>query len=407
MTEARSGFVAVTSQDMQIPAFEEWLQEKLGLEKSDLNYQINSISNDFFIIEVKDLGSANQLVRIVNGASVSDTASPFLAAVINIDKFNDIFITVSQSIKAKTKETLLDLSEYQNVINAPLDNPGIGSSILLVAAVTCGVRAEIKQISFVKSGITKGMFLTSGIKTYFPKLKKIALNGNIVVNNKQFMDNIAKSKIKIITKDEDLDPFFKVPEVLDKNSYVIVFQKRPINPVNPNLVKLGNPQKNGRLHAPDIYQYEPCGFDITLPLNKFIVDFLKASWSDITSIKSFYHPLNSVFSILVRGCAPDSHLQKYTKYSRDVTRTTGNFISGASDIVQAQTEVFVKGFYAYPTHMEASDLNDNLSAIVIHGAFQDIDGYTIEFDRSLAISSSTGKLMILNDQIYFHEPAVS
>ncbi|EAX90306.1 hypothetical protein TVAG_446060 [Trichomonas vaginalis G3] len=405
MGERPTAFIAVANvKQEQQNSFEEWLTAKLGDAKVDVEYQISQSFNDFILIEAKDLHSANQLVRVINGASMEDLSEPFLAAVINFEKNNDIYTTITQLIKSKVKDDLLDLSGIQSLISTPLDLPGIGSSILLYAASNCSNRTEISQISFIKSGITKGFFLQNVLKTYFPKLKKLALNGNPCINNQQFLANMKRSKIQIITKDEDLNEFFQDVEMKNSKALVISCRIVPMHPINPNLVKLGNPRAQGRIEPPTIYDFDTCGIDVSKPINKFMVEFMKNSWKDLPSLKSYYHPISSVFSVLVKGCAPDSPMKRLLKYSRDVSINTGNFITGPSDIVSAQIEIFVKGFYAYPTRIETYDLEDFLHTFVLHGVYQDVYGNTFMFDRSFVISSITGSNFILNDEIYFHEP---
>ena len=376
---------------------------------------------NFTIIEFNQTKDANQAVQTLCNKK-SKEKLPILCGLVDKDKMEDIFNFLGPTLNDRITERVVDLGDLKPVINEKIDGFGVGSFVSLLAACFChenDSRKRIKRMSMNNDEIQRGQFMYT-LKLLFPNLKKISILGkNPIAKNTKFIQSMKDSGLQLLTKAEEIDFELPIPATEKEIEYAPnLYSGRFIKVIDPTLLRLGHPEQQGRVGSIDISRFTPCDIDPDeFPTNQFIINFLDTSWNKIEALEHFYAE-KAKFSITAKDGGPGSPLERYEKYSRNLLLSGGNCIIGSNLIVDAQKELFVNGFYAYPTLIESSRIDDDLYIVIIHGVFQDpytmkqdepYHRYKIEkkvvlmFDRTLVLNDSMAKdYVISNDHIYIH-----
>lgn len=417
----RSAFVALYAKGSEPEKILEEIMEMIAEANKDITPKddFDVFKDNYLILEFKNNGEASQFVNTTCGKELK-SGLPILNAIVNTDKMEEIYNALVPDFSSRyINESVFDLGNVPKIIGEKLENFGVGSFIILLAACFCAeneARKKITKMSFINDGINKP-FIFYSLKKYFPKVRKVAVIGNGIASDQSFVDNMKKnSKIKILTKQEEVK--FLPEEVVEENQKEVIitsFYTRP----DPRLVTLGDPVSKGRCYIKELEEYEPVGIDPDeFPTNQFIIDFLGKSWNKLGEIGTCYSQ-DAVFSMTAQDGGPGSSLERFEKFSRNMIKNSSNFVIGPSDIVSAQKEIFIQGFYACPTEIQNAMIDDDMYAVVIHGAFQNAFYKKVEtpefpddiilvkeallFDRTLAITEySHGRFYITNDHVYIH-----
>ena len=310
---------------------------------------------------------------------------------------------IDDNFEAMTsKKNVLNLSNLQSIGIRYLHNSVNSHFILFLAAVKCRLRnKKITKIIF-KNNNVRNLNAFYNIHNYFHSVKTLIFSTDAEIND-DLKNQLAQEKIQII-QDDNEDEF----DTNDKRNGTgmgknHIIKRAPLIFSSSYSFLTGDPKYSPAPHF-DLTMYEPIQLNPDAFIaNRFIIEFFQSAWNNISLLSKFYTDC-SVFSITSNYHGPNSPLEYYDKYSRNLlVKGDNNLVLGIEQIISAQLQLFGEHFYACPTSFHAQVLVPQYIAAVSHGVFQ-INDSLFSFDRTMNIVFDHDHIAIINDHMFIRNP---
>ena len=358
---------------------------------------------DLAIFDIKQKGDLNKLIK---GNIVNDKNNTILCCPIDGKNAPLIFEQMQNEFPKRIKEgsDLVDLSHVQTKPPMYLS----GRYIIFFAAIYCAknkMLQNIKRMSLEGNSLRDTKLITN-IKDFFPNLEYVSFAKN------RISQAVSPKEGPLILLDSN-DPLFTGED----NSEMIIYpplppsqyeynEKGPLSMQIPLNVRPGNPFETPQeqLSLSDI-QRETIDTDDLL--NSHITRYFKMLKTDMGQITKFYSP-TAVFTITVEDSPPDSPLQKYMQFSRNLLRDIS-----LNNICQGQIQIAEAHFLIWGDYLESS-ITDYCVGLLYPGLFtvsmvfyfEDCDGNVIASDRTMVVGYDGTDMLIVNDHLHLRLPKV-
>ena len=317
--------------------------------------------------------------------------------------------TMKRVIDVQQDMTKLDLSDLKskgvqnlNELSWPL--------VLFFAAAFARTKANGDStteldLSNNKLDTKNTRFLFTNIKKLFTNLISINLSGNQLPTKPRSDPGITFIlDEKAATYDENVKSFAPQPHKpkLEAPIYSPKLQKIPLE-INQK------PNLNDAYDSITLESFEVCRLDPNdFPINSFLTQFLSDSWTNLKGIGQYYAD-DSFFSASSAKSFDNSPLSSISQHTTNkyYDEPFEKLAFGQKLIVFTQIGLFGTGFYAHPTRIHSSCLDDDHFITVIEGGFRDVSLHIYRFERTLIIKAfdySAFSYQITNDQIFISAP---
>ena len=355
---------------------------------------------DLAIFDIKQKAELNKLIK---GNIVSDKSNPILCCPIDGKSAPEIYEQMQNEFPNRIKEgsDLVDLSRVQAKPPMYLS----GRYIIFFAAIYCAknrMLQNIKRLSLEGNSL-RDTKLIANIKDFFPNLEYVSFARN------RISQAVSPKDGPIILLNPN-DPLFtgQVTEIvlyppLPPSEYVYN-EKGPLSMQVPLDVRPGNPFETPP-ESISLADIQPEIIDTDDIINSHISRYMKMLKTDMEQIYKFYSP-TAVFAISVEDSPPDSPLQKYVPYSRNLLRD-----SSLANICQGQDAIQEAHLMIWGDYLESS-ISDYYVGLLYPGLFsvsmvfyfEDCDGNVIFADRTMAVGYDGNDTLIVNDHLHFRLP---
>ncbi|EAY14869.1 hypothetical protein TVAG_411350 [Trichomonas vaginalis G3] len=397
MSNSRKEFlVALYTSQSNVPV-NEFIIDKL---KSINNYQpeYNLQAGDLKFVRARNPDSLNKLITI---SSVSGTP-PFIAASCQRSYAENLYNSFSD-FSQYVQGDLVDFSK----VNTKEPFFIVGQYLLFLAARFCwksGVIENIRRISFANKKL-QNTILAKGIKNYFPNVEFVQFARNNIKSPKQIGTDVT------YIFDEDDERFTGVPQF---NEYIPYpkpppayeyINDIPVNSFQPLEVVGGD----YTYHDPESQiTYEDYKAKVVYPDDDPLYDFLcryVQSLQDNIERISRYYSETAVFSMHIDDSPPESPLQRYARFSRNMVQSldTDYLCQGLDQINDAYNILFPAGIRNKVTDLRIVPLYKGLFAIAMSGVLTNEYDELLLFEKSMSIGIEGNTVLITNDHLFLHE----
>jgi hypothetical protein len=346
--------------------------------------------------------------RLVNGSNPKGH-NPVFCCKLD-EKINENFINkIEKVLPSRISGDLVDLSDMKFDDGKPIQPPFYlsGTFILFYAAVYCAenhILKNIHRISLESNYLREfNLDICGNIKNFFPNVEFVSLANNRLkkANPVSGLTFIFQPNDPRFIGTSQEDSLVIIPQI--PTSYVWN-EKGPISAQQPLEVVCGTPFIEQP--QPTIYDIESAVVD---PSEDLVQDLLgrwiESHCDDFRGICNFYAP-TAVFTPSVESCAPDSPLQRFIPFSRNMLNDTSkcNIVQGKDEIQESLSFVFGENFRIVATDFTYEVLFNGLYGLTLTGYCSLDDGVLFNFYRTCAIGYDGESILITNDQMHIRMP---